>query len=36
VLWTLLLFLAPAAAFSLTNILGGLGRDFATSEPWSG
>ena len=36
VLWTLLLFLAPAAAFSLTNILGGLGRDFATSEAMVG
>lgn len=32
VLWTLLLFLAPAASFSLTNLLGGVGRDFHTSE----
>jgi len=32
VLWSLLLFLSPAASFALTNILGGLGRDFATSE----
>jgi len=32
VLWTLLLFLAPSASFALTNILGGLGRDFNTSE----
>jgi PAT family beta-lactamase induction signal transducer AmpG len=32
VLWTLLLFAAPGASFALTNQLGGLGRDFATSE----
>jgi len=32
VLWSLLLFLSPAASFAITNILGGLGRDFATSE----
>ena len=32
VLWTLLLFLAPAASFALTNVLGGLGRDFGTPE----
>lgn len=32
VLWTLLLFLAPAASFALTNALGGFGSDFHTSE----
>jgi PAT family beta-lactamase induction signal transducer AmpG len=32
VLWTLAIFLAPAAAFALTNTLGGLGRDFHTPE----
>jgi PAT family beta-lactamase induction signal transducer AmpG len=32
VLWTLLLFLLPAASFALTNTLGGMGRDFDTSE----
>ncbi len=32
VLWTLLLFLMPCASFALTNLLGGLGRDFATPE----
>ena len=32
VLWTLLLFVMPATAFALTNTLGGLGRDFKTSE----
>jgi PAT family beta-lactamase induction signal transducer AmpG len=32
VLWSLLLFVSPAASFALTNIAGGLGRDFATSE----
>ncbi len=32
VLWTLLLFLLPCASFALTNVLGGLGRDFSTSE----
>lgn len=32
VLWTLLLFGLPSASFALTNTLGGLGRDFHTSE----
>lgn len=32
VLWSLLLFVSPAASFALVNILGGLGGDFATSE----
>jgi PAT family beta-lactamase induction signal transducer AmpG len=32
VLWTLPLFLAPSASFALTNMLGGLGRDFSTNE----
>ncbi len=32
VLWTLAIFLAPAASFALTNTLGGLGGDFRTSE----
>ncbi len=32
VLWTLLLFLLPAASFALTNALGGFGNDFHTSE----
>ena len=32
VVWTLLLFLAPAASFALTNIMGGVGRDFHVSE----
>jgi PAT family beta-lactamase induction signal transducer AmpG len=32
VLWTLLLFLLPSASFALTNILGGVGQDFHTSE----
>ena len=32
VVWTLLLFVMPATAFALTNTLGGLGRDFKTSE----
>jgi PAT family beta-lactamase induction signal transducer AmpG len=32
VVWTLMIFLAPAASFALTNTLGGLGRDFHTSE----
>ncbi len=36
VLWTLLLFLAPAASFALTNTLGGLGRDFGASEAFVG
>lgn len=36
VLWTLLLFLAPAASFALTNILGGLGHDFHISEKMVG
>ncbi len=32
VLWTLLIFLSPVASFTLTNVVGGLGRDFSTSE----
>src|SRR5579862_6464328 len=36
VLWTLLLFVAPAASFALTNTLGGLGRDFGASEGFVG
>ncbi len=32
VVWTVLLFLAPAASFALTNALGGFGADFHTSE----
>ncbi len=32
VLWTLFLFLSPCASFALTNILGGLGRDFSVPE----
>jgi PAT family beta-lactamase induction signal transducer AmpG len=32
VLWILLIFLLPAASFALTNTLGGMGRDFHTSE----
>jgi MFS transporter, PAT family, beta-lactamase induction signal transducer AmpG len=36
VLWTLLLFVAPAASFALTNTLGGLGRDFGASEAFVG
>jgi Cyanate permease len=32
VLWTLLIFLSPAASFALTNIFGGLGGAFHTSE----
>lgn len=32
VLWTLLLFVSPAASFALTNVMGGLGRDFSTPE----
>jgi PAT family beta-lactamase induction signal transducer AmpG len=32
VLWTLLLFIMPAASFALTNALGGFGNDFHTSE----
>jgi len=36
VLLTLLLFLMPAASFALTNTLGGLGRDFSTSEKMVG
>jgi PAT family beta-lactamase induction signal transducer AmpG len=32
ILWTLLLFLAPATAFALTNTLGGLGAQFHASE----
>ena len=34
--WTLALFLLPAASFALTNTLGGLGRDFHTSEAMVG
>ena len=36
VLWTLFLFVTPATSFALTNILGGLGRDFHTSEKMVG
>ena len=36
VLLTLLLFVAPAATFSLTNLLGGLGNDFAASTHFVG
>lgn len=32
ILWTLPLFLAPSAAFALTNILGGFGAQFHTPE----
>lgn len=32
VLWTVLLFVLPAASFALTNALGGLGTDFHSSE----
>ena len=32
VLWTLAIFLMPAASFALTNTLGGLGHDFRISE----
>jgi MFS transporter, PAT family, beta-lactamase induction signal transducer AmpG len=32
VLWSILLFAAPAASFALTNTLGGYGRDFHTPE----
>jgi PAT family beta-lactamase induction signal transducer AmpG len=32
VLWTLLIFLLPAASFALPNVLGGFGNDFATPE----
>ncbi len=32
VLWTLLIFLSPAASFALTNVVGGLGPDFSISE----
>jgi len=32
VLWTLLIFLLPAASFAMTNTLGGMGQDFQTSE----
>ena len=32
VLWTLLLFMLPAASFALTNALGGFGNDFHTPE----
>jgi PAT family beta-lactamase induction signal transducer AmpG len=36
VLWTLLLFAMPSASFALTNVLGGLGRDYHTSEKMVG
>ena len=36
VLWTLLLFVAPCASFALTNLIGGLGRDFHTPETMVG
>jgi PAT family beta-lactamase induction signal transducer AmpG len=36
VLLALLLFLSPAAAFSLTNLLGGLGADFGASTHFVG
>jgi len=36
VLVTLVLFIAPAATFSLTNLLGGLGNDFAASSRFVG
>jgi PAT family beta-lactamase induction signal transducer AmpG len=36
VLWTILLFVAPCAAFALTNLIGGLGRDFHTPETMVG
>lgn len=36
VLWTLLIFLMPAASFALTNTLGGLGHDFSISEKMVG
>jgi PAT family beta-lactamase induction signal transducer AmpG len=36
VLVTLVLFIAPAATFSLTNLLGGLGNDFAASSHFVG
>ncbi len=32
VLWTLLLYIAPAASFAMTNTLPGFGADFHTSE----
>jgi PAT family beta-lactamase induction signal transducer AmpG len=32
VLWSMLLFIAPAASFALTNTLGGYGADFHTPE----
>jgi PAT family beta-lactamase induction signal transducer AmpG len=32
VLWSILLFIAPAASFALTNTLGGYGADFHTPE----
>ncbi len=31
VLWALALFLLPSASFSLTNVLGGVGKDFSAS-----
>jgi len=36
VLLTLVLFVAPAATFSLTNLLGGVGNDFAASSHFVG
>lgn len=36
VLLSLVLFIAPAATFSLTNLLGGLGSDFAASSHFVG
>lgn len=36
VLWTLLLFMTPCASFALTNLIGGLGRDFRTPETMVG
>jgi MFS transporter, PAT family, beta-lactamase induction signal transducer AmpG len=36
VLWILLLFAMPSASFALTNVLGGLGRDYHTSEKMVG
>ena len=32
ILWTLMLFATPSASFALSNMLGGLGRDFGASE----
>jgi MFS transporter, PAT family, beta-lactamase induction signal transducer AmpG len=36
VLWALLIFVMPSASFALTNVLGGLGHDFSTSEKMVG